>query len=309
MVRAFSKIAHSNLRAYLLKLVYNSLKWPNFVRGFVKSGYCEGSSNHMPKVQILEDSIDPTTFGRNVRELRRVRGWSIDMLAKRAGVAPHTVLRIEQGRPSTETRRTRIAYALDTVMERLANIGTLDRNDVAVHTSSDDQWMSLIDRRSVIPEENADLIQTAEERSRLGRLAFVPQFVKVLRCRLPKGKLIAGVLEMYTELPASRYLGGEIFAFALRGDAYLNLGGEQFLLREGSATTFDCTKPFSFSPASMPVAADDPPLVLYVRLEEVDPIETRKPKRGRSLDGQYEVWADLEGAEPSQRSPSNRRAK
>ncbi len=257
----------------------------------------------MPRVNANRTSVDPAVLGRNVRELRRVRGWSIDMLAKRAGVAPYTVLRIEHGLPSTESRRTRIAYALDTVVERLGNVGALGRNDVAVHTAEDDRWMSLIDRRLVIPEDNETLVQSTEERARLGRFGFVTQFVKVLQCRLPKGKLLAGVLEIYSDLPASRYLGGEIFAYALRGDSYLNLDGEPFLLKQGSATTFDCTKPFFFSPAAVPRSGDRPPLVLYVRLEEVYPIESRRPKRGQALEGTYEVWVDSEGQVPNRMGP------
>jgi len=258
----------------------------------------------MPRVRATEESIDPAVLGRNIRELRRVRGWSIDALAKRAGVASYTVQRIERGLPSTESRRTRIAYALDTVVERLANIGALERNDVQVHTPDDDAWMSLIDRRQVIPDDNEKLIQSPEERVRLGRLGFVTQFVKVLQCRLPKGKLLAGVLEVYADLPASRYLGGEIFAYALRGDSYLNLAGERFLLREGSATTFDCTRAFFFEPA---VQGDHPPLVLYVRLEEVDSIESRKPKRGPALEGTYQVWVDPEGKLPNRMGPTRPR--
>lgn len=282
------------------------VKRPNFRRPFLAKCAIREVPNTLPRVRRDESSLDRFVLGRNIRELRRVRGWSIDMLAKRAGVAPYTVLRMEQGLPSTESRRTRIAYALDTVVERLSKVGALGRNDVAVHTAADDSWMGLIDRRLVIPDDNDELVQSADERGRLGRLGFVTQFVKVLRCRLPKGKLLAGILEIYADLPASKYLGGEIFAFALRRDSYLNLDGERFLLVEGSATTFDCTKPFFFSPAGDPSAGEEPALVLYVRLEEVYPIESRKPKRGQTLDGRYQVWAEPEETVPNQMGPIRR---
>ena len=257
----------------------------------------------MPKVNQSNESGNPEVFGQNVRDLRRVRGWSIDVLAKRAGVASHTVHRIEHGFPSTKTRRTRIAYALDTIVERLERSETPTRGDLARHESDDDNWLSLIDWRPIIPEDNETAIQSTEERSRLGRLGFVTQFVKILRCRLPKGKLVAGVLELYGDLPPSPYLGGEIFAFALKGDSYLNHNGEAFLMEEGSATTFDCTKPFYFSPVEPVSKTGLPTLVLYVRLEETEPIDFRRPKRGRKVEGQFQAWVDPEGKVPDSTKP------
>ena len=252
----------------------------------------------MPRIDPAADAIDPKVFGQNVRDLRRVRGWSIDSLAKRAGVASHTVHRIECGYPSTRTRRTRIAYALDTVVERLARTDSPVRNDLALHEPADDQWLSLIDWRPVVPEDNEQAIQSPDERGRLVRLGFVTQFVKILRCRLPKGKLVAGVLEIYGHLPESTYLGGEIFAFGLRGDSVLHHEGKEYRLDEGGAATFDCTKPFYFAPA-VPLAKNAAPnLVLYVRLEETEPIEARRPKRGRKVDGPYEAWVDPDGKVP-----------
>src|ERR1700678_2547472 len=113
----------------------------------------------MPRVNQSADIFAAQTFGKNVRDMRRVRGWSIDSLAKRAGVASHTVHRIECGYPSTRTRRTRIAYALDTVVERLARTDSPVRNDLALHEPADDQWLSLIDWRPVVPEDNEQAIQ------------------------------------------------------------------------------------------------------------------------------------------------------
>ena len=252
----------------------------------------------MPKVNQNNESENAQVFGSNVRDLRRVRGWSIDALAKRAGVASHTVHRIEHGYPSTKTRRTRIALALDTIVERLERSETPERSDLAQHEANDDNWLSLIDWRPIIPEDNEQAIQSADERGRLGRLGFVTQFVKILRCRLPKGKLVAGVLELYGDLPPSTYLGGEIFSFALKGDSYLNHDGKLFLMKEGSASTFDCTKPFFFTPVESITRTGSPTMVLYVRLEETEPIESRRPKRGRKVEGKVQAWVDPEGKVP-----------
>ena len=248
--------------------------------------------------------MDAKTFGQNVRDLRRVRGWSIDSLAKRAGVASHTVHRIERGYPSTKSRRMRIAFALDTVVERLGQSDASITKEVSCHLHEDDQWLGLIDWRPTVPEDNEIAIQSSEERRRLGRLGFVTQFVKILRCRLPKGKLVAGILELYGDLPESSYLGGEIFAFALKGDSVLHHKDERFTLKEGAATTFDCTQPFYFSPVDP--KAGSPSLVLYVRLEETEPINARRPKRGRKVEGQFQNWVDPEGKVPDSIRPGQR---
>jgi transcriptional regulator with XRE-family HTH domain len=250
----------------------------------------------MPKVVQHSDSVNARVFGQSVRNLRRVRGWSIDSLAKRAGVANHTIHRIERGFPSTYTIQNRIALALDTVVARLEMVVDSSRHDVAVHTREHDHWLGLIDRRSMVPEDNDDVIQSQPERSRLGRLGFVSQFVKILGCRLPTGKLISGILEIYGDLPASCYLGGEIFAFALKGDTVLNHDGAGFLLRQGEATTFDCAKPFSFSKSVDASDSTDPNLVLYVRLDETEPINSRKRKSGRVAEGHPGAWVDPENS-------------
>jgi len=169
-------------------------------------------------------------------------------------------------------------------------------HDVAVHTLEQDHWLGLIDRRLMVPEDNDEIIQSQPERSRLGRLGFVSQFVNILGCRLPTGKLVSGILEIYGDLPASCYLGGEIFAFALKGDTVLNHGGAGFLLRQGEATTFDCTKPFSFSKSADDPDSTDPNLVLYVRLDETEPINSRKRKRGRVAEGRPGAWVDPENS-------------
>jgi len=258
----------------------------------------------MPKIVSDGEPVNFARFGRNVRDQRRLRGWSIEMLAKRAGVAPHTVLRIEHGVPSTVAKRSRVASALDTLPARLEAERDLIREDVAVHTHQDDRWMGLIDYRAQTPEDNAERLQTADERLRLGRLGFVPQFVKVLHCRLPKGKIVSGILELHGDLLPSTYLGGEVFAYALKGDSELHLGDEVFPLDEGHAVTLDCTRPFFFAPKLPEPERAVPTLVLYVRLDEIVPIQSRRPKRGQLVEGEFQDWvANEEDLPPSARPP------
>jgi transcriptional regulator with XRE-family HTH domain len=234
-------------------------------------------------------------FGENVRAQRKVRGWSIELMAKRAGLAPQTVLRIEQGYPSTKKKREMLALALDTLPSRLEATPEIVREDIAIHPVDGDFWISLLDSRPQAPDDDAERIQTATERERLGRLGFVTQFVNVLHCRLPKGKLVGGILEIHGPLLSSQYLGGEVFAYALSGHTVVHLESETFDLDEGQACTLDCSKPFFFEPKQPVLVSGKSCLVLYVRLDEIVSISDRPQAKGPTVEGPAQAWAKPSG--------------
>lgn len=61
-------------------------------------------------------------FGRHLREARRRKGYSINLLAGRAGVSPRTVEYIEEnGREPSLSTAIAIAQALSTSVEALWN--------------------------------------------------------------------------------------------------------------------------------------------------------------------------------------------
>ena len=244
----------------------------------------------MPRVTSSHEVIDFAVFGGNVRAQRKLRGWSIDLLAKRAGLAPQTVLRIEQGYPSTRKKRSLVAIALDTLPDRLQHLPETVREDIAVHSMKSDGWASLLDSRRFAPDDDLQTIQSTAERERLGKIGFVTQFVKVLHCRLPKGKLVGGILEIYGPLLPSVYLGGEVFAYALSGAIVVHLGDETFQVAEGEACTLDCTIPFFFSPKDPIYKAGKPCRVLYVRLDDTVPLANRPLVKGTVVDGPAEEW-------------------
>ena len=247
----------------------------------------------MPRVTSSNESINLVVFGENARALRKVRGWSIEILAKRAGLSPQTVLRIEKGFPSTKMKREMLALALDTLPSRLEAVPKTVGDDIAIHLREYDFWTSLLDSRPQAAEDNSERIQTASERDRLGQLGFVTQFVKVLHCRLPRGKLVAGVLEIHGPLHPSKYLGGEVFAYALKGDIVVHLDSETFDLQEGEACTLDCSKSFYFEPKQFSATSIKASLVLYVRLDETVTIGDRPPPKGPMFDGPVKAWTSL----------------
>jgi len=220
----------------------------------------------MPRVTNDLDPETTITFGENVRTERTLRGWSIERLAHLADMAVDTVFRIERGLPSTKKSRTKVCRALQSSYDRmLMKPHTLGKG-YAIHRRTDDWWVVHWGKRPQRhPEEESERIQSQEERVRLGSLGFVSHFVQMLNCRLPKGKLVAGILEIYGEGARSKYLAGEVLVFVLRGTVRVVIGAEEFLLIEGESATIQCAlAEFFFAPGA---EAAEPPKLLYVRLD------------------------------------------
>jgi transcriptional regulator with XRE-family HTH domain len=221
----------------------------------------------MPRVHQDVDAATLAVFGENVKSERKLRGWSLEKLAVAANMANDTVFRVEKGLPSTPRTRQRIANALQCSYYRLLLTPRILGDSYAIHRRDDDWWLIHSENRSYKPPQNEDeLIQQGPERVRLGKLGFVRHFVRMFNCRLPKGKLVGGILELYGNGDASKYLAGEVFLYVMKGQVVLKVGEEEVFLDAGEAATVDCTGPeFSFNPRTPGSPA---PEILYVRLDE-----------------------------------------
>lgn len=221
----------------------------------------------MPKGSSDLDPAALLIFGENVRAERTLRGWSMERLASLAELATDTVFRIEKGAPSTKRTRLRLCKALQSSYKRLLMKPRVAGPAFAIHRSEDDWWVVHWQQRAYRrPEDEEERIQTSEERQRLGGLGFVSHFVQMLNCRLPRGKLVAGILELHGEGSKSRYLAGEVLVYVLSGKVRVVIGDEQFFLKQGEAATIQCAvAEFFFAPGEP--ESDPPPSLLYVRLD------------------------------------------
>ena len=221
----------------------------------------------MPRVTDELDAAGLAVFGDNVRTERTLRGWSIERLAQLAELANDTVFRVEKGYPSTKRTRIRICKALQSSYARMLMKPHLLGKGFAIHRRQDDWWVVHWGKRpNRHLEDESDRIQAAEERNRLGSLGFVSHFVQMLNCRLPKGKLVAGVLELYGDGARSKYLAGEVFIYVLNGTVKVVIGDEEFFLDQGESATIQCSlAEFFFAPAGLD--PQHPPSLLYVRLD------------------------------------------
>src|SRR5688572_25044561 len=111
----------------------------------------------MPKVVQGENELSFREFGEHVRAQRRRRKWTIEALAQRAGISARTLVRVEQGYPSSFEVRERISIqGLGGIFPTLSKEA---RKDQGIHHLSDDWWVPIVDIRTRHPENAEELHQ------------------------------------------------------------------------------------------------------------------------------------------------------
>src|ERR1700733_7802474 len=138
---------------------------------------------------------DPAVFGKNVRALRGLRGWSIRELAARCGLSTRTIVKIESGRGCSIKSELEVARGLNSYVGRLWDQSLISDAPERVISKADGRWFfsnvddasqyhSRIRRTSFDDPTNRfrsdpDEIQIEAERSRLGRAGLSRCFVKI----------------------------------------------------------------------------------------------------------------------------------
>jgi len=210
--------------------------------------------------QILT-KISPEILGDRLRRTRLRQGHSIRELAARAGLSKTSIVRLEQGAPAYPITVVKVCAALGLHLAALANPANEESGNVAVHRHEDDRWYDLTDFGSGVLAGQDRPLQEEE------RAALVAQGVKVplliLKSRLPHGRLLSTVIEVYSA-SEPRSHPGEEFVFVLRGTAQVQVGTEIFVLQEGESIVFRSGEPHVYAPAP-----DLPPSALPVRLLSV----------------------------------------
>lgn len=159
---------------------------------------------------------------QRIRSLRQARGWSLDVLARRAGLTPSTLSRIETGeRRMALDQLVPIARALDTSLDRL--VEAPDDADVVIrpepqHAPGRTMWV-------------------------LSRDTAVPGMV-VAKLRITPEQ------EVPAELPV--HPGREWFT-VLSGVARVQLGERVFHVGPGQAAEFSTMVPHSITAERGPV--------------------------------------------------------
>jgi transcriptional regulator with XRE-family HTH domain len=170
-------------------------------------------------------AVSSGRLGERVKELRRRRGLTLDMLAGLSGVSRAMISKVERGEKNpTLVVAARLAEGLGVTLSQLA--GMEERREVVVVPRG---------RRMVMRDP-----ETGFERQLLSP-SFAGRGVEFVRNTIPEGSTSG-------EFPAHRR-GVEEHIVVERGTLRAVLGGEEYLLGEGDAVYFEADVPHRFDNA------------------------------------------------------------
>ena len=208
---------------------------------------------------------DFATLGRRIRDRRQKFGLSIDKLAELAGIARYTLIRMEQGKPSTEASINKVRHALHMFPSQLYR--PYEDGPFAVHRAGDEQWGVAVPKRTyekqVEEGPNRSYVNDEAERHRLGQLGFQPFYTAILDSEISGGVSAQALMEFHRPSWVDRHFGEE-FVYCLRGSVTITVDGSVCVLDQGDGMTFDATMPHSYAPTKPVEPGELAPLILIV---------------------------------------------
>jgi transcriptional regulator with XRE-family HTH domain len=173
----------------------------------------------------LVEEVSSGRLGERVRELRRERGLTLDVLAGRSGVSRAMISKLERGEKNpTLVVAAKVAEGLEVSLSQL--VGVEERREVVVVPRG---------RRMVVRDPD-----TGFERQLLSP-SFGGRGIEFIRNVVPEGSTSG-------EFPPHRR-GVEEYVVVERGRLKAVLGGEDYLLEEGDALYFEADMPHRFDNA------------------------------------------------------------
>lgn len=213
------------------------------------------------RIAALLKRIGPELLGNRVRRLRDQQGLSIREVAAQASISKNSIVRLEQGRGTQPITVLKVCSVLGIHIERLAAPTSEDLLMAVTHRNKDDQWFDAADMASK-PLLNANRPPTPSERKRaVAQGALAP--INLLKCRLPEGRILPSVLEVYQESPIRTHVGEE-FAYVLSGTAIITVGSKKHRLKAGESIAFWSAEPHRYAPAD---PKNVPVRILSVRVD------------------------------------------
>ncbi len=217
--------------------------------------------DRLSHVTTLLAGVSPETLGGRLRRARAGQGMSIRDLASRAGISKNSVVRLEQGRGTHPMTVLRVCTALGRHIERLIE-GTGDEVQLAApHRLADDRWYDMTDFGAGPLAAAERPLDSAERRKAVeAGEAVVP--LNILKSRLPDGKVLPTILELYSPSPTSSHAGEE-FVYVISGRVRVGVGPESYVLETGESLTFHSAEPHVYAPEADAI----PSRLLSVRVE------------------------------------------
>jgi transcriptional regulator with XRE-family HTH domain len=179
-------------------------------------------------------------IGARLRHLRETRGLSLRELADRIDASKNTILRLEKGFPIAEPIVHRLCDALQTILPNLLVTEEEWSKPVRVHRTEDSKWRIAF-RREKSPSmyKDFEVVESASERSRMGKLGFVSGFLNTQECALRGGKLESAIIELHGNQERAGYRhSGEELVHCLSGCLKLTVGSDIYFVKAGETATF-----------------------------------------------------------------------
>ncbi len=173
----------------------------------------------------MVEEVSSGRLGERIRDLRRERGLTLDLLAQRSGVSRAMISKLERGEKNpTVVVAAKVAEGLEVSLSHL--VGVEERREVIVVPR---------ERRMVMRDP-----QTGFERQLLSP-SFGGRGIEFMRNVVPEGSSSG-------EFPAHRR-GVEGYIVVESGRLRALLGSEDYLLEEGDALYFEADVPHRFDNA------------------------------------------------------------
>ena len=189
--------------------------------------------------------LGPAVVGQRLRRARLRQGLSVRDLAAAAGMSKTSVVRLEAGESVRASTVRRACDALGLHVGRLADLSDDGASPAAVHRHGDDHWVDMADLGGG-PLGGAERPLRRDARAAAAADGAVP--LCMIRARLPGGRVLPSILELYGPSDLRSHAGEE-FVHVLSGRARLEGGGEAYELDEGESMTFWSAERHRYAPA------------------------------------------------------------
>ncbi len=215
------------------------------------------------RLVALLSGVDLGVLGDRIRVARSRQARSIRDVASEASVSKTSIVRIEKGGSCEPNTIAKVCAALGLHLEALVS-GSHASANVAVHRTEDDRWYDLVDFAGG-PLGGIDRPLTTQERERFSNDGqAIP--LNILKSRLPQGRLLSTVIELYGTSPIRSH-SGEEWVFVLSGNAVITINETRYSLCVGESIVFRSAEPHSYSPQESS-ASGEPVRLISVRLDD-----------------------------------------
>jgi transcriptional regulator with XRE-family HTH domain len=215
-------------------------------------------------LEAVLNNVNWTQLADRLRLARLRQGVSIRELAARAEVSKTSIVRLESGKPCETDTVARVCHAMGLHADALVREFSAD-DRVALHKRPQDAWYDMV-RFSDGPLQRKDgsPLTPSERRKKAEKSDVVP--LNILASRLPGGKLLSTIIELYHASP-TRSHPGEEWVYVLSGIADISIADKRYELGPGESVVFRSAEPHSYAPKPHLKSRELPVRLLSVRLD------------------------------------------